>query len=73
MAAAARLDDGVPAFARRGRRAAVLRRGRRARRAASRPAIVSARRQHFRIGFGLEMPRYGEALDLLSETLRAGA
>jgi aspartate/methionine/tyrosine aminotransferase len=29
--------------------------------------------QHFRIGFGLEMPRYAAALDLLGETLRAGA
>jgi aspartate/methionine/tyrosine aminotransferase len=26
---------------------------------------------HFRIGFGLEMPRYGEALDILSDTLKS--
>jgi aspartate/methionine/tyrosine aminotransferase len=26
---------------------------------------------HFRIGFGLEMPRYGEALDILGETLKS--
>ena len=68
MAAAAWLDDGVPALARRGRRAAVLRRGGRARRARRARAAFGAP-AHFRIGFGLEMPRYGEALGVLSDVL----
>ena len=47
MAAAARLDDGVPALARRGRRAAVLRRGRGARRAGRGRRRRSGRRRIF--------------------------